>query len=133
MPIALLKFQGKEHIDVDYTVGDIVRVVKPGSQYTNWVNLNRFVLGTAESYRIPYGYNDVGDIIALQNEALMKWKVIDVIFTVSSRYTYMEKKIIYLIRDKYGHNSFVDANALKLVRRPRPESIGIAEVKLYEY
>lgn len=127
MPIALLM---EEPQLVDYTVGDIVNVINPGKQFTHWDNLNYFILGVSWCYRIPYRCNDEGNIIPIQNEALKQWKVVGIIEAAK---TYGGKKIIYHIRDKEGHNSFIEPKGLKLVRRPRPESIGIAKIKLFKY
>ena len=127
MPIAL--FMKKPQF-VDYTVGDIVKVIDPGKQFSHWDNLNFFILGVRGCYRIPYKYNDEGDIVPIQNETLKQWKVVGIIETVSA---YGGKKFIYHIRDKEEHDSFIGPKGLKLIRRPRPESIGIAEIKRFVY
>lgn len=130
MPLVFNEGSKFKFIDVDFTVGDIVNVINPGAQYSHWDELNLFVLGRDTAYRIPYVYGENGVIMPKNSEVLKKWKVVNVI---KAKNFYTGEMIVYHIRDKEGHDSFIGPKGLKLIRRPKHESIGIAKIKLFNY
>lgn len=112
-------------VKAPFTIGDIVNVIDPGYQYTSHRSLFCFFWGNDTTYHIPYRWNEEEYTLSIApSEKYKQWKIVNAAFYGGRPIAYR-----YHIRDKEGHNAVVNEKALKLIRRPREASIGIATFK----
>lgn len=113
-----------------FNIGDYVKVVDTGHQYSSYDTAFEFFWGNKERFYLPYNadeYENESDFQAAMARIPQRWKVINmVVHDLSSDI------ILYHIRSEDGKNCVVNDYAIELINFHRRNREHVGKIMIYQ-
>lgn len=113
-----------------FNIGDYVKVVHTGHQYSSYNTAFKFFWGDTDRYNLPYSVGEYENDVAFQAAMArmpQRWKIINMAVHDMS-----PDIILYHIRSEDGKNCVVSAGAIKLIDFHHRNREPIGKLMIYQ-
>jgi hypothetical protein len=113
-----------------FNIGDYVKVVHTGHQYSSYNTAFKFFWGDTDRYKLPYSVGEYENDVAFQAAMArmpQRWKIINMAVHDMS-----PDIILYHIRSEDGKNCVVSAGAIKLIDFHHRNREPIGKLMIYQ-
>ncbi len=113
-----------------FNIGDYVKVVNTGHQYSSYNTAFEFFWGTTERFYLPYSvgeYENESDFQAAMARIPQRWKVINM-----AVHDFSPDVILYHIRSEEGKNCVVNDGAIELIDFHHRNREHVSKIMIYQ-
>ena len=128
--IAKMRDGGEVKMYSNFNIGDYVKVVDTGHQYSSYDTAFKFFWGNKERFYLPYcanEYENESDFQSAMARIPQRWKVINM-----AVHDFFPDTIVYHIRSIDGKNCVVGAGAIKLLNFHHRNREPIGKIMIYQ-